>query len=487
MRRLAIALLFTPLVGMAGLSLLEPVAHALPSSGSVPPDTAVDVTAVSEDGEVASDLAPVDVLQVSGLFDDVQVQSVKDAIVQAEKNGSQALILQMSAEGSIVSDDDMRDLLQSVADAKVAIGIWVGPSRASRAYGVPAQLFGVADVTAMVAGSRIGYTSDLLTLDGAEVDLGPNAAQLENDSMSFAEARDAGVLKLDTTDEGVPTVRSMVLAMDGVTLDDGTVLDTVSQELGDDGTTQNVATLVRFTGLGLLEELFHTVASPPMAFLFLVIGLCLLIFEFFTAGVGVAGLVGAVLTVLGCYGIEALPTRTGALVLLGLSMLAFAVDVQVGIPRFWTGVGTVLFVLAALFLYEPIPGNDLRLGWFTLFVTVAGVMLTFIVGMPSMVRTRFATPTIGREWMIGSTGVAVDAISPDGVAQVGESKWRARTNRATPIAAGAELRVVAIDGVTLEVEPAEGGARDYRERRAKHDDAVSESGVESEAAATDTP
>jgi membrane-bound serine protease (ClpP class) len=108
-RRLAIALLFTPLVGMAGLSLLAPAAHA----GTVPPDSAVDVTAISEEGEVASDLAPVDVLQVSGLFDDVQVQSVKDAIVQAEANGSQALILQMSTEGAIVSNDDMRDLLQS--------------------------------------------------------------------------------------------------------------------------------------------------------------------------------------------------------------------------------------------------------------------------------------------------------------------------------------------------------------------------------------
>ena len=95
--------------------------------------------------------------------------------------------------------------------------------------------------------------------------------------------------------------------------------------------------------------------------------------------------------------------------------------------------------------------------------------LTFVVGMPSMVRTRFATPTIGREWMIGADGVAVDAIDPDGVAQVGEAKWRARTNRATPIPAGEPLKVVAIDGVTLEVEPVEGAARDYRERRAKDD------------------
>ena len=59
------------------------------------------------------------------------------------------------------------------------------------------------------------------------------------------------------------------------------------------------------------------------------------------------------------------------------------------------------------------------------------------------------------------------AIDPDGVAVVGEARWRARTNRATPIAAGAALRVVAIDGVTLEVEPLEGAARDYRERRVK--------------------
>ena len=50
---------------------------------------------------------------------------------------------------------------------------------------------------------------------------------------------------------------------------------------------------------------------------------------------------------------------------------------------------------------------------------------------------------------------------------MGEAKWRARTNRATPLAAGAELRVIAIDGVTLEVEPVEGAARDYRERRPK--------------------
>ena len=126
-----------------------------------------------------------------------------------------------------------------------------------------------------------------------------------------------------------------------------------------------------------------------------------------------------------------------------------------------------LFIIGAWYLYRPVPGNDLRLGWITLIVAVGGVMLTFIVGMPSMVRTRFATPTIGREWMIGHEGTATTSIDPEGIALVSGARWRARTNRATPITAGSVLKVVAIDGVTLEVEPEQGAARDYRERRVK--------------------
>jgi membrane-bound serine protease (ClpP class) len=45
---------------------------------------------------------------------------------------------------------------------------------------------------------------------------------------------------------------------------------------------------------------------------------------------------------------------------------------------------------------------------------------------------------------------------------VGDIDWRARTNRATPVEVGETVKVVAIDGVTLEVEPMEGAARDYR-------------------------
>ena len=43
-------------------------------------------------------------------------------------------------------------------------------------------------------------------------------------------------------------------------------------------------------------------------------------------------------------------------------------------------------------------------------------------------------------------------------------------NRTTPIAKGDPVRVVAIEGLYLEIEPEEGGARDYREMRGKRGD-----------------
>jgi membrane-bound serine protease (ClpP class) len=201
------------------------------------------------------------------------------------------------------------------------------------------------------------------------------------------------------------------------------------------------------------------VASPEVTYLLLIIGLSLIIFELFTAGVGIAGMVGAGSLVMSAYGLWALPVRPWTLALMLVAFIGFAIDVQTGVPRAWTVIGGVLFTVSSLWFYDA-----MSISWITLLVAFVGVALTFLAGMPAMVRTRFSTPTIGREWMIGEGGVARGEISPDGLVLVRDAPWRAHTNRATPIADGEAVRVVAIDGMVLEVEPEEGGARDYRDR-----------------------
>ena len=38
-------------------------------------------------------------------------------------------------------------------------------------------------------------------------------------------------------------------------------------------------------------------------------------------------------------------------------MVAFAVDVQVGLPRVWTGIGVMLTIVGSWYLFEPLPGT----------------------------------------------------------------------------------------------------------------------------------
>jgi len=411
----------------------------------------------------ADQLAPVDVVAVSGLLDDVVVAEIEAALDRSSTNGAQAIVLQVNSRGAVVSRERMAQVLEKISFAKIPVAVWVGPTGA-RAYGLSAQMLAVADVTAMAPGARIGHSGELLTVGGSQLSFGSADDQLKSSSVGFSDARKLGVLKNVGTDEGVPVVRNMLFALDGLTID-GQTLDTVVESLDSSGLVVRDATTVRFFKLGVVGQLMHTVASPPVAYLLFAIGLSLLIFEFFTAGIGIAGFVGAVCLVLGVYGLAALPVHLWAVALIVLSVFAFAIDVQVGVPRLWTGIGLGLFTIASLTLYQPVDGSTMRMSWLTLVCGIAMMTLAFIVGMPSMVRTRFATPTIGREWMIGMEGIAQSDISPEGIVIVQSAQWHARTNRSTPLLQGAACRVAAIDGITLEVEPLEGAARDYREMR----------------------
>lgn len=384
----------------------------------------------------AGDPGVVQVVKVSGLLDPIVVSFIADEIAAADDSGLVALVLQINSEGAAVGDDEIDALVDAIEAADITIGAWVGPS-GSKAEDEATRLVAAADVSALTPGSRIEVTSEIV--EANDVDLDGKASVGERVGSELAA-------ELGLVDSTAPILGDFVIGLPGF-----------QTEATDDGLQP--LTQVRFGQLGLVDQLFHTVASPAVAYLLLIIGGCLLVFELFTAGVGVAGMVGVGSLVLAAYGLAVLPTNTWALVILCACFPAFAVDVQTGVPRFWTGVGSLGLVVGSLFVFADGPPS-----WITLIAGIGGTLLSMLGGMPAMVRTRFSTPTIGRDWMIGESGVAVADISPDGVVTVRDAPWRAHTNRATPIAAGDAVTVTAIDGLVLEVEPVEGAAKDYRER-----------------------
>ena len=360
----------------------------------------------------------VHVIEVTGLVDRVVVDFVTDSLDSAARSGAQAVVVQLNTSGVVVDDERYQSLLDAMARSAVPVAVWVGPS-GSQAKGDSARLVHTVAVRGIAPGARI---------DGAP------------DEILQA-----------------PTLGDFIVDLDGRTAGGRTFETSEVVQVPGKDPRRSPTIDVRFEKLGLVPRLLHTASSPSVAYVLLVLGLALVVFELYTAGVGVAAATGAVCLVLASFGLVELPTRPWAAALVAFGLFGYAVDVQAGAPRAWTGIGTVALAVGTVRLYDGYSPSLL-----VMVLVVAGTALFMVAGMPSMVRARFSTPTIGRESMVGELGEALAAVDPEGTVEVRGAPWRARTNRSTPIAAGERVRVVAIDGLLLEVEPEVGGATDYR-------------------------
>lgn len=433
-----------------GLAVLAGLAAAVSPASAQDRPGARDLGACPDDlnGIPASNTA-IRIVKVAGLIDPVVQRHLLNELSQAERSGALALVVWMNSKGSVLDDDDYRQLATALANSTIQIAVWIGQGGAT-AKGGAAELLGTADLVGVSPGSTVGDTGPARLPDTFGPAFGDATERLQTTTVGTDEAIQLGISAGPASD--VATISSFVSLIPGYE---------VATCTEGDGTQRTIPlTRNELTGLPITGQLFHTVSSPEVAYLFLVLGLGLLIFELYTAGVGIAGVLGAVFLALGCFGLANLPTRWWAIALLLVAFLAFAVDIQTNVPRYYTIAGFVLFVLGTLTLY----GGGVRMSWVTVGAGIIGAALYAWGGMPSMVRTRFSTPTIGRKWMIGEMGVAITDVTPEGTVKVRDVAWRAITNRATPVKAGDPIRVIGIDRLVLEIEPEEGGAKDYRQR-----------------------
>ena len=407
------------------------------------------------------------IIEVNGLIDPIMASYISRELAIAAGRHSIGAVLQLDSSGTTLEDGELVKLLHSVRLAHLPVGVWVGPSGA-QALGGAAHLVTAADFAAIAPGGRLGDFSPVGGLvhahepaparlhshDGA----GPHSDEPRR-RYEASEAVAAGL-----TASTAPSLGEFILAMS----DAGNIAPITQNITNDGGLVQRAIApdvTVSFVKLPLLDGLFHTAASPAVAYLLLLVALSMLLLDFYTGGVGVAAAVGALCGLLSAFGLGTLDIRIWALVLLVGAFVAFAVDAQTGIPRFWTVAGSAALIIGSLGLF-----GQHSMSWIPLLVGIVLVGIFVLSGLPALIRTRYGTATVGRDWMVGAEGTALTDIDPDGTVEVHGAQWRARVNRLTPLRAGESLRVSGLSGVVLEVEPDEGAAIDYREMRRKRAD-----------------
>jgi membrane-bound serine protease (ClpP class) len=430
-------------------------------------------------GRAASSVQPgshrgITVVQLQGYIDPPVAAFARRTISDANRSRSALLLVQINSRGVLATD--VGPIVDAIRRSAVPVAVWVGPSGA-HAEGGATLLAQAAPVLFVSPGSSIGAGTpvgldrpDAVSTAATRAELAALAAANGRNPARSAALATSGLGSGAASRAGVTngvraTIGEVIVTLDGQTVRTGggpVRLSTAKVIGAGRGRRRQPNQEVVFASLGIGARVQHGLISPRLAYFLLVAGLALIVLEFFAASVGFAAAVGALAVIGAGYGFSHLPVHWWAAALLAAAIAAFAVDVQAGGVGFWTCLGGLLLLIGSLTVYGG--SSRLRVPWWEVALVVAATLLFFVTALPAFVRARFSTPTVGREGLIGELGEAEVGVNPEGVVIIRGSRWRARTNRATPIAAGATARVVAVEGLVLEVEPEAGGARDYRDR-----------------------
>ena len=357
--------------------------------------------ALSEENETNEDPGYVEVFEVSGLLDDVLADALENAIQDAQRNGANGLILQVNSKQAVIPNARLIEIANQIQSSNIPVDVWVGPS-GSTAQGKVAQLVLIADSLGVSIGSSVGKTGQqIFTSEQFGFDWEQKNNLLTNTILEWDQAIESNLVECDRVliDElgKSLTEKEQLARCANPTLGDFLVNreSFISEVIETDGGPRlSPLTKTKINRLNLIDQLMHTVASPPVAYLLLISGLALILFEFFSIGIGIAGVIGAISFSLSTYGLAILPFRTWALVLIIFSMFAYAIDIQTVVPRVWTLIGQISFTLGTIFLY---PAANVQMSWIPMSVGIIGMLVLMARGMPIMIRGRFATTEIERK------------------------------------------------------------------------------------------
>jgi membrane-bound serine protease (ClpP class) len=382
---------------------------------------------------------PVVVADVRGPLDQRALDFLADAV---RTEDAQLVVFKVDNVG--VASGSLPELVATIDTSATPVVAWVGPDGAV-AYGEVARLLDHMAVVGAAQGARVGYLP-----------------QAETDRAELSRLNGADVVIEDKTSlESItivqPTIGQFIAALDGMEVETqlgNVTLETATEVKLDDGTPVTVSSVeIRFLKPTLLSRFLRLGTRPDAAFFFLLAGLAVAAFEFYAAGAGIAAAVAALALFLAGYGFATLPMNWWAVVMAVLGVGLYTWDFQRHELGIRSIVGTGLMIWGGLMFVGGPP--QISTNWWAVLLTVAGIMLFYLFAMTTIVRSRFGTPTIGREYLVGSNGVAETVLEPDGVVVIDGARWRARTHRAGAIEPGSPIEVLAVEGITLQVGPQE--------------------------------
>jgi membrane-bound serine protease (ClpP class) len=416
----------------------------------------------------ASKIIAVD---VDGIIHPITAEIIGHVIAQAESENATAILLRLNTPGGLL--DSTREITSKMVASRVPVIAYVTPS-GGRAASAGFFLLESADIAAMSPGTNTGAASPVLM--GEQMDP-VMRSKIENDASAWL--RSIEVKRGRNADLAEKTIREAKAFTEKEALDNH-LIDLIAADQARLLADLDGREITRFDGSELTlhtrdavvtdyrpsarERIISEIADPNIAYILLVLGALGIYVEFSSPGIVVAGVAGGIMVLLGLSGLAVLPINWIGAALLILGAALFVLEAKFASHGVLGGGGTLAMILGALLLINGPPEVRIHLST-ALATTIPFALITmFLVSLAYKARKNKALMSNGG--LIDEIGEARTALTPSGTALspqgtalsaqgkvfVHGEYWDAVS--ATPVNEGEPVRVVAVDGMKLRVEPA---------------------------------
>lgn len=423
--------------------------------------TACQLLFAAGDDENAPDSATVsppthvDLLVIKSAIGPITLRVITNAIIQAEKDGAQALILELDTPGGL--SETTWEINTKILASSVPVVMYIAPP-GSRAGSAGVYITYACHIAAMAPQTNIGSAhpvgvggepdsimNEKITNDAVAkiktlaTKRGRNAEWAEKAVRESASITEYEALKMGVINYIADDLQDLLQKIDGDTVEvisGDVVLDTKNAEI------KNI-------DIGFANKILEVISNPNIAYILLTIGMMGLYFEFSNPGAIVPGVVGGICLILAFFALQTLPINYAGLALMILAVILFILELKVTSHGVLAIGGTISLLLGSLMLIDSeVPYMRISLSVIIpVVVATAGFFIFAIYFALKAQRRKVAT---GEAGLIGETATVKELTDGKGTVFVHGEYWQALSTEDFP--AGTKVKVIDVEGMFLKVD-----------------------------------
>lgn len=404
---------------------------------------------------IAYDVPHVNLVTITGAIGPITIRVVDNAIKTAEKDGAQALIIQLDTPGGL--SESTWDINREILASNVPVVMYIAPP-GSRAGSAGVYITYACHIAAMAPQTNIGSAHPVGV--GGQIDsiMGEKItndavakiktlANKRNRNIEWAEKavrESASITEYEALEMNV--INYIAKDIDELLEKiDGDTIEVVSGKV----VLNTKGAIIEKKDIGFSNKILNVISNPNIAYILLTLGMMGLYFEFSNPGAIFPGVIGGICLIMAFFAMQTLPINYAGLALMILAVILFILELKIVSHGLLAIGGTISLLLGSLMLIDSdVP--YLRVSLSVIIPTVIVTVAFFLFAIYFALKAQKRKVVTGEPGIVGKRGEVKDMKNGRGMVYVLGEYWKAEAPEDYP--PGTPVKVIKVDGMMLKVE-----------------------------------